>query len=185
MANIKSRDRFNVKGGGLLKSAVIASGGALVTMDDLGYLDESGIMIDPGMVQWDDERGFVINSIPGVETWKFTANLMQSSIDEINLVKNGWNWYRHFYYYVKLANGLFQEMYIPLAKIINSLDLKYKAPDKRLVKVEILALMPKGVVTVVPAELSVPADAYGIIIENAAAKGEVTTATGTIYTAAV
>lgn len=86
---------------------------------------------------------------------------------------------------VKLSNGRFQELYIPLAKITNAVELKFKSPDKRLVKVTIQALMPKGAVTVTPSGLNVPADAYGVLVENAAALGSVTTSTGTIYTAAV
>jgi len=181
----KSRDSFNVKGGGLLKTAVLASGGSFAVMDDVGYLDQTDIKFDPGMVQWEDERGFVINALPGTENWTLTTNLMQSSINEISLIQGGWSAYRHFYYYVKLANGNFQEMYLPLCKIISPLEVQYKAPNKRILKLEIQVLMPKGLVTVTPAGLSVPDSTYGVIVENSAALGQVTTTSGTIYTAAV
>lgn len=185
LALARDRTRINVKGGGLLKTEVIASGGSAVTMLDLGYLDESGLTIERNMTEFRDDKGNVINVISGGEDWKFDIVLQQSSIDEINLVKNSADEFRHFYYQNKLANGRFQEIYIPLAKIINALELKFKAPDKRLIKVTIQALMPKGAVTVTPAAFNVPADAYGVIIESATAQGEITTATGTIYTAAV
>jgi len=186
MSLIKNRDRFNNKGGGLFKSKVVASAGSFTSLDDLGYLEESGLGIDPKMVQWDDERGFVINALPGGEEWRFTTSLMQSGADEIALARSSPTEYRHWYYQVKLSNGSYQEIYIPLGKIVSKLDLGFKKGDKRLIKLEILALMPKGVVTVTPAGLSVPADAYGIIVETAVAPlGEVTTTTGTIYTTAV
>jgi hypothetical protein len=185
MSLIKDRARFNNRGGGLLKSKVIASGGAFTSLDDLGYLDESGLGIDPKIVQWDDERGFVINALPGGEEWRLTTTLMQSGADEIALARSSPSEYRHWYYQAKLANGSYQEIYIPLGKIVSKLDLGFKK-DKRLIKLEILALMPKGIVTVTPAGLSVPADAYGVIVETAVAPlGEVTTPSGTIYTAAV
>lgn len=186
MALGKSRDRFSNKGGGLVKLAELTSGGALVVMDDAGYVDESGLNIDPKMVQWDDERGFVIQALDAGEEWRFKAKLMQSSIDEINLIKNSRNKYYHMYYKsAALPNGNIQEIYLPLVKIVSVLDLPFKRGEKRLIEVEFLALMPKGAVTVVPAGFNVAADLYGVIVENAAALGQVTTLTGTIYTAAV
>lgn len=181
MALGKTRQTFSNKGGGLLKIKEIASGGAFTTMDDIGYLEESGLNIDPKMVTHDDERGFIINALSSGEEWRFKTKLMQVSIDEINLLKTSQNKYFHIYYKsAAFPNGNIQEIYIPLVKVISVIDLPFKA-DKRQIEVEFLALMPKAALTVVPAGLSVLVDTYGTIVENAVAVGEVTTTTGTIF----
>ena len=186
MALGKDRQKFSNKGGGEVRIAELTSGGAATTMDIVGFVDESGLNIDPKMVQWDDERGFVINSLDAGEEWRFKTKLMQSSIDEINLIKNSRNKYYHLYYKsAAFPNGNIQEVYIPLVKIISVLDLPFKRGEKRMIEVEFLALMPKGAVNVTPAGFNVAADTYGVIVENADALGQVTTPTGTIYTAAV
>jgi hypothetical protein len=179
------RERLNVKGGGYLSTNVLASGGVLTTLDRVGYLDETGFKEDKAMVEWRDERGFIVNAIPGEETLELNPVLQQTSIDEYNLIRNAWNEYRQWYYQVKLANGRYQEIFIPLAKIVSPIDVKFKAPDKRLLPVRILALMPKGAVTADPTGFNVPVDTYGVIVENAAAIGPPTHTNGSIYTAAV
>jgi hypothetical protein len=183
MALQKDRERFAVKGGGIAKVKEVASGGTFTTMDFIGYAEETDIMIDQDMVEFKDERGFLINLVSSGETWKVTIQLLQVGIDEINLLKTAANKYFHFYYQAQLRNGNYQEVYIPFCKIMPKVPLNFK-PGKRSIPVEIVALMPKGAVNVTPSDYNVPADAYGVIIENAAAKGEVTTSTGTIYTAA-
>ncbi len=183
MAQLRDRTRINVKGGSLWKTEVIASGGSATTMLDLGYLHQTSWKIDRFMQKITDEVGNTVHVISGGEDWEFTFQLKQTSIDEINFAKD--DSFRHFYYKVKLSNGRFQEVYIPLAKVSSVVELAFQAPNERLLSVTITAIMPKGAVTVTPSGLNVPADAYGVIVENAAALGEVTTSTGTIYTAAV
>ena len=185
MALGKNRQTFSNKGGGLLKIKELTNGGSSTTMDDAGYLSGSGLNIDPKMVEHVDERGFMINAISGGEEWRWKSTLMQVSIDEINLLKTAQNKFFHLYYKsAALPNGNIQEIYIPLVKIVNVLELPFKN-DKRSIEVEFLALMPKGAVSVTPSGFNVAADSYGTIVENASALGEVTTQTGTIYTAAV
>lgn len=168
-----------------MQLAPLTSGGVLTSMDDAGYLDESGLNIDPKMVEWVDERGFVINSLSGGEIWKWTSKLQQSSLAMINLIRSYTSYFHMYYKSAALPNGNVQEIYIPLVKIVNALTLSFKAGEKRLIELELTSLMPKGAVTVTPAGLSVPDSSYGIIVENAVALGPVTTANGTIYTAAV
>lgn len=181
----KDRNRFSNKGGGLLKLKEIASGGSFTSMDDIGYLGESGLNIDPKMLEIVDERGFMINSITSGEEWRFKTTILQVSIDEINLLKQAQNKYYHLYYKsAALPNGNIQEIYIPLVKIVNVLELSFKN-DKRNIQVEFLALMPKAALTVTPSGLSVAADSYGTILEGSSAVGEVTTSSGTIYTTIV
>jgi hypothetical protein len=187
MSIARNRDRFAVKGGGLLKTAVIASGGALTSMDDMGYLQETDLVIDRKMLEYTHEDGTIVNVISGGEDWRLKPVLYQVGIDEINLIVAQGSSYRHFYYKAYMPGiDKFQELYIPLARIISPLNFKFKAGERRNIPLEIVALMPTGAVSVTPAGLNVPAGAYGVIVETATtALGEVTTATGTIYTAAV
>lgn len=183
MALGKSRDKFNTKGGGFLKSYILETGGVVQTMTDVGYLGETNWNVDPKMITFDDERGYIINALPSGEEWRIKSTLMQTSKDEYDLIRNGWNEYRHFYYKMELENGNIQEIYIPLGKIIVPIDVKFKAGEKRNIPIEILALMGKhtGTVTVAPTAFNVPEGAYGVMTENATAHGEVTTANGTLY----
>lgn len=96
LALARDRTRVNVRGGGQLRTEVIASGGALTSMLDVGYLDESGLTIDRLMTKFVSEAGNVVNVISGGEDWVFDVMLQQSSIDEINLVKNSADEFRHF-----------------------------------------------------------------------------------------
>lgn len=182
MALGRDRQRVNVKGGGLWKTEILETGGVLAVMVDIGYMDQTNWSIDRLMQKIVDEKGNVIHVLSGGEDWTFTLILKQTSIDEINFARG--DEFRHFYYQVKLSNGRYQEVYIPLAKVISTTELEFKAPNERKLSVTVQALMPKGAVTVVPAGLSVPADAYGVIVENAAPVGSVTTTNGDVYTAA-
>jgi len=183
MALGRDRQRVNVKGGGLWKTEILESGGVLVTMVDLGYMDQTNWTLDRMMQKIVDEAGNTIHAISGGEDWTFTLILKQTSIDEINFARG--DEFRHFYYQVKLSNGRYQEVYIPLGKVTSIVELEFKAPNERKLSVTIQALMPKGAVAVTPSGLDVPADAYGVIVENTAPVGSVTTANGDIYTAAV
>lgn len=184
MALAKDRLRFAVKGFISIKVKELTSGGAATTMDFLGYTESTDFMIDHEMVEYRDEEGYLRHRLSSQETWRKTIQLLQLGIDEINLLKTANGKFFHVYGVARLVNGNYQEIYMPLCTISPKVDLKFLA-GKRSMPVEITALMPKGAVTVTPADYNVAADTYGVIIENAAAKGEITTATGTIYTAAV
>jgi hypothetical protein len=186
MALAKDRTGFSVKGGGIFKIKEVASGGAFTTMDFLGWLKETAFDIDGDVVQFRDEAGRVINQLRSTETWKFTIITPQVGIDVIDLLRTANGKFFHVYYQGPLMpNGKYQEIYIPLAAVTSKVPLKF-SPGERTIQVEVTALMPKGVVTVTPAGFNVAADTYGVITETATTPlGEVTTATGTIYTAAV
>lgn len=184
MALAKDRTRFSVKGFISIKVKQITSGGADTTMDFLGYSENTDFMVDHEMVDFRDEEGKLRHRLSSAETWRKTINLLQVGIDEINLLKSANGKFFHLYAIAQLINGNYQEIYMPLVTINPKIDLKF-APGKRTLPVEVTALMPKGAVNVTPSAFNVPADAYGVIIENASAQGEITTATGTIYSAAV
>jgi hypothetical protein len=153
----------------------------------VGYIQETDLIIDRKMTEYVHEDGTIVNVISAGEDWRLKPVLYQVGIDEINLILAQGSAYRHFYYKAYMPGiDKFQEIYIPLARILSPLNLKFKAGERRNIPLEIVALMPKGAVSVTPAGLSVPADAYGVIVETATtALGQVTTATGIIYTAAV
>lgn len=189
MALGKSRTRINSKGKGvLLKLAEIASGGALTSMDDVGYLTDCSIVVEDAMVDSVDAGGQMINSQSGSEKVTIKGTLKQTSADEINLVNNAGNKFHHAYLQVQLDSPTvtYQEWYAPVCKIKPGVTLEFKSATERTIALEIVLLMPKGAVSVTPAGLNVAAGSYYTFAETATTPlGQVTTSTGTIYTAAV
>lgn len=174
------RKKFSNKGGGKLKVKELANGSNAVTMDFLSILGESGLNIDPNIVEFKDERGMLWEILPGGEIWKWKSTLLQVGKDEIDFIRSYQKYFHMYYVSAPFANGYVQEIYIPLVKISSPLDLKFQNSARNL-PIEFTALMPKAALTVTPAGLSVPEDTYGVVVENAAALGEVTTQAGTIY----
>lgn len=189
MALGKSRVRINAKGGGILiKATALTSGGALTTMDDLGYVESVELTDEPSIQEAVDAAGAMANAIEGSRKVTVKAVLLQSSYDEINLVNTAEGKFFHLYIQVKQDNPTvtYQEAYLPLCKITSSLTLGYQANNTRKIEVMFTALMPKGAVTVTPSGLNVAAGLYYVLVDTATtALGQVTTANGTIYTAAV
>jgi hypothetical protein len=188
MALQKLRTRINVKGGNLFKIEEITSGGALTTMRDVGFIQS---------VQWGDEHNMVesisadgklLNVQSGGNKPTITVVLKQTSIDEINLVKDIVNRLYHVYYQVLLDTPVvtYQEFYAPCCRISQGMVLNFASATERTIELKVSALWPKGAVTVTPAGLSTAAnESYKVAETLTNPLGEVTTSTGTIYTAAV
>jgi len=189
MALGKSRVKINAKGRGiLLKLYELVSGGAVQTMSDLGYVESVELMDEPAMQEAVDAAGDMANVVEGSRKVTVKAVLLQSSYDEANLVNTAADKFFHLYIQVKLDNptATYQEAYLPLVKLTSSLVLSYGANSTRKIEVMFTALMPKGAVSVTPSGLNVAAGSYYTLVDTATtALGQVTTATGTIYTAAV
>ncbi len=189
MALGKSRVRINAKGRGiLLKVYELASGGAATTMSDIGYVESVELVDEPAMQEAVDAAGDMANAVEGSRKVTVKAVLQQSSADEIALVNTAADKFFHLYLQVKADNPTvtYQEAYLPLVKITSALTLNYSANNVRKIEVTFTALMPKGAVSVAPSGLNVAAGLYYVIVDTATtALGQVTTATGTIYTAAV
>lgn len=182
MALEKSRLRLNVKGGGTLRIRELSPTPSN-TFLDVGYVTSDIILDEPTMVDSVDEMGNFIDTKSGAQkvTWK--AVLKQTSIDEINLLKNAVGKYYDLFYSVLLSNGSTQEFRVWLCKLKPLLNLEFAAATERKLEVEFTALMPKGTFTATPTEYNVTAGAYYVVIENAVAKGVPTDAAASMATA--
>ncbi len=189
MALGKSRVRMNAKAKGLLvKLEELTSGGALTTMQDLGYAEQVQIGDEHTMVDIQDATGDMINSLKGSRKCSIDITLLQSGKDELDLVANADGKFYHLYVQVQEDNPTvtFQEWYFPLVKIQPGYQQNFQAGNKRTVPIKIVALMPKGAVSVTPSGFNTAANVLFTMAETATtALGQVTTANGTIYTAAV
>lgn len=125
MALTRDRKRINVKGGGKLWIRQIFPDSGADTFFDLGYINETDFDDEHNMVESIDETGQYIDTKSGGQkvTWKVT--LKQTGIDEINLLKNSDGKYYELYYSVLVANGNYQEVSIPLAKVLLGPKLKF------------------------------------------------------------
>lgn len=189
MALGKSRVRMNAKAKGiLLKATEIASGGSAVTMDDLGYLENVQIGDENGMIDFMDAAGDMINQLQGSRKITITANMLQTGTDEIALLNTAANKFFHVYIQVQLDNPTvyYQEWYFPVCKIVPGANLNFRAAERRVLPITIVALMPKAAITVAPAGLSVSAGSLFAFAETATtALGQITTSSGTVYTTVV
>jgi hypothetical protein len=182
MALQKSRTRINVKGGGTLKIREL-SPSASDTFLDVGYVTSDTLLDEHTMVDSVDDAGNFIDTKSGAQkvTWK--AVLKQTSIDEINLLKNAVGKYYDLFYSVVLANGNTQEFRVWLGKIKPGLVLEFASATERKLELEITALMPKATFTATPTDYNVTAGAYYVVIDNAVAKGTPSDTAATMATA--
>ncbi len=181
MALQKARTRINVKGGGLLKLREI-SPSQVDAFVDAGYLGGSGLNDEHSMIEIVDEVGNLIDALSGSRIAKFTTTLKQSTLDEINLIKNANGKYYDMYYYVKLANTYIQELTAIPVKIKPGPVLSYKSATERTIEVTVYMLAPKATATRAPVVYNVTADEPYVLIENAAAQNAPTEATSTFAT---
>lgn len=172
MALLKSRDRVSVKGGGLLKIRQIAPTPS-DTWLDVGYLGETNLEDTRNMVESMDERGFTIDYLEGSSAPLIRSTLKQTSIDEINLLKNDSGIYYEVYYYVKTGKGYFQELDILLAKLKPGPVLQFAAATERTLVLELhmLAVNATGTITRAPTgfNMDTSVNPYYVLVENAAA----------------
>jgi hypothetical protein len=185
MALGKDRKRINVKGGGLLKLRELDPS-ATAAFSEAGWLGGTTVSDKHDMVTSKDEQGLVIDHASSGEDVTLKSILKQTTIDEINLLKNADGKYYEAYYYVKLKNGNVQELNIPLCKITPGFELDHK-PGERNIEIAITALAIKAATTVTRAPVAYNIDPtvnpYYVLIEGAApGSGAPTETAGTLTT---
>ncbi len=181
MALQRSRTRINVKGGGVLKLREI-SPTQTDTFSDAGYLGGTDLTDEHSILEITEEAGTLVDALSGARKAVIKTTLKQSSIDEINLLKNAVGKYYDLYYYVKLANGSVQELSAIPCKIKPGPVLSFKSATERVIEVTIYMLAPKASATRTPTAYNVTADEPYVFIENASAQNAPTEATTTFTT---
>ena len=175
MAVSRDRTRQNAKGGGLLQLRQI-SPNASNTFLDVGYLGGTDLDDKHETIDAKDETGIYVDLLDGGQVAQIKSVLMQSSIDEINLVKTASGLYFELYYKVNLNNGRIQEINAAICKITPGVTLAYKGQTQRTIAITITLLSPKAAFVRNPVSYNIAADAFGVlppyvIIENAAGAG--------------
>jgi len=101
MALGKDRTRINIKGGGLLQLKELPAGSFL----DVGYLKESEIIDNHATEDNNAETGEYVGLLLGDRKVIFKSALMQSSKDEIDLIRNSVGKTYEGRYQVPIADG--------------------------------------------------------------------------------
>jgi len=143
MALTRDRKRINVKGGGKLQIRETHPS-ASDTFLDIGYISKSDFSDEHTMVESVDEQVLYVETKSGAQKVSWVTTIKQTGIDEINLLKNADGKYYELYYYVLLANGNYQELHIPLAKITAGTKLSFGSAAERSLDVTFQALSPKA-----------------------------------------
>ena len=167
MALARDRLRQDINGGGLLKIREI-SPTPVDTWFDLGFLGGTDFGDEHAIIKWIDEVGNVINAQSGQREAGIKSILTQTSIDEINLLKNARGKYYDLYYYKKnLETGKIQEISACCCKLKPGPVLSMKANSQRTLALEIYFLAPKAAFTRTPTGFNVVADEPYVIAEQA------------------
>jgi len=185
MALQRDRTRQDVNGGGTLKLRQISPTPS-DTFLDVGYLGGTDAEDAHSIIKWIDEVGNVINAQTGQRECGLKGILYQTSIDEINLLKNARGQYFDLYYYKKnLETGKIQEISACISKLKPGPVLSMKANSQRTLALEVYFLAPKAAFTRTPAGFNVVADEPYVIAEQASVALGVPSDTASSLAAAV
>jgi len=165
----KDRRQISVKGGGTLKVRQIDPT-PNNTFTDLGFLGESKLTDAYNMIESKDDAGNYIDTKEAGEEVTFESSLLQTAKEQIDFMKNAKDQYFECYYPVLLNNGKYQEILIPVARIIPGEELEFKAGERRI-KLTIKALWPAAALTRNPTDYNSAIGEYYKLIENSSAKG--------------
>ena len=170
MALQKSRSRINVKGGGDLRLRELDPTPADPFLV-VGYLSETALNDEHNFIEAMDELGEVADALSGSQSVMFTPLLKQSSLDEINLLKNADGKLYEVYYSVALKSGNVQEYHFPFCRIKPGVVATFQSATERTIPCEIHALSPAAAFTHTPTDFNVVKGVPYTVIENAAAQG--------------
>jgi hypothetical protein len=182
MALQRDRSRINVKGGGLMKIRQIAPA-ASDSFLDVGYIKDSELGDAFTMVDSINDAGKFIDTNAGAHKVVWKTTLMQSSIDEINLIRTAEGKYFDLYYSCPLANGNVQEFSAAIVKIKPGAVLAFKSATERNIAIEITFLSPGGAFTRTPTAFNVVSGVEYVLTEGASANGAPSDTASTLYTA--
>ncbi len=182
MALSRLRTRLNVKGGGILKIREISPNASDAFLD-CGWLGGTDVddNRDPQTIK--DERGFVVDVLEGGQMAMIKTTLLQSGIDEINLLRNAGSHYYDAYYEALLANGNTQQLSAAICKITPGVTLAYKPGGARVIAVTLNFLSPKAAFTRTPTDFNVVIDTPYVLLDNAVPKAIPSDTAATMATA--
>jgi hypothetical protein len=182
MANQYDRRRINVKGGGTLMIRAIDPTGATPTsFVSVGFIKDDTFVEEHTMVESIDSAGNYIDTKSGGRKVRWETTLMQTSKDEIDLLRNAAavgqaEKYFEAYYKVVLNNGAVQEFLFPICRISPSVTLEFKSATERTLKIVINAVAPAAALTRTPTSWNSAQWQPYVMQENATAIGAPTDA---------
>jgi hypothetical protein len=183
MALGKSLPRINLQGGGDLRVRELYP-----TPTDnwsvVGYIQGTNLADAHEVMEIVDETGEQIDEVPTGQSVTITTQLMQSTIDEMNLVKDAASKYYELYYHAELRIAKHFELRA-IGRIKPGLNISFAAKTIRTIQFEFSAVAVKGAVTGSPAALDMAAGDYYVITENTSAQNPPSTAAATVASAAL
>lgn len=177
------RRAISVKGGGTLKIREIDPTPA-TPFDAIGFITDTTFGDEHTLVESIDDAGHFIDNKSGAQHVTIKSTLMQTSLDEINLMKNAETKYYEAYYDVVLNNTYHQEILMPVCRLKCGAVLDFKSATQRTIAIEIHALAPFTALTRTPTSWNTVQWQYYVLQENAAAVGPPSDA-GTVPQAAI
>lgn len=166
MALQKDRSRINVKGGGDLRLRELKPT-ASDTFLKIGNIKGTDFIDEHTMVESIDDAGNYIDTNSGARKFTIKTVLMQSSADEINLMRNAVGKYYELYYKVRLQNGNYQEFSIAVGKIKPGMVLAMKSATERDIELEIYGLAPNADLARTPTAYNVTENEPYVFVEGA------------------
>lgn len=143
------RTSINVKGGGDIQIREIDPTPS-DTFLSLGSVKDVNFIDAYGMVESIDGAGDFIDNKPGSRAAMVTATLMQTTKDEIDVMKDAADKLYELYYTVTLNNASFQEFVAPIVRITPGMNLTFASATERTIALDIKFLAPFTVLTRTP-----------------------------------
>lgn len=178
MALGKARNSIVVKGGGNLQLREMnPTPGSFLSV---GYLKSTSVVVEHSMVEHVAENGLLINYQSAGDKITVTAQLMQSAIDELNLLNNADGKVYELYYSVLLPNGNTQELVIPLFKLRPGINKTFQSGEQ-LMEMMGVGLAVKAALTRTPTAYNQAIDTSFVLVSNASPQGAPSDAAGTVF----
>jgi len=180
MALAKARGSLVVKGGGSLQIREISPSASDAFLS-VGYVKATNFNNEHAMVESITDEGLVVQYLSSGEKFMMTVTLMQTAIDELNLLKDaGDDTVYEGYYHVALPSGQDQEINIPLMKFRRGFNISRQSGEQT-VEAMVQALSVKAAMTRNPTAYNIAAGAYFVLIENATAQGAPVDTASSVY----
>jgi len=170
------RRAINVKGGGTLQLRVIDPTAQQGAFASVGFIKNDILVDEHGIVESQDSKGDAIDAKSGSQKVKFTSVLMQSSKDEIDLMKDAKDRYYEMYYKAVNNDATIQEIVAAVCRIKPGIEIAFGAATERNISLEIHFLAPATVLTRTPAAYNTAQWVPYVLTEGAAANGAPTDA---------
>jgi hypothetical protein len=137
----------------------------------VGFIKDDSWIDEHTLVESQDSKGDAIDAKSGAQKSVWKSVLMQTSKDEIDLMKDAKDRYYEMYYKTVNNDATIQELVAPVCRIKPGVEIAFAAATERNIALEIHMLAPATALTRTPAAYNTVQWVPYAFTEGAAANG--------------